>query len=273
MTMTDRMNLEGQQVTPTPGTSDQPTLECRGITKTYQSTDPPTHVLNGIDLQVRPGEFLVIMGASGSGKSTLLYSISGMDRPSSGTVLLEGGPLTSLSDTEMSRVRLTRMGFVFQQAYLLANLNIGDNILLPALKANPKDKAAATARVDALMERFDIAHVRTHGITQVSGGQLQRASICRALACEPAILFADEPTGALNSSMTIEVMDALSDVHAAGTTVVMVTHDPSCAARGDRVIYLRDGSLVNSRELGRWTAERAGQREDDLLAWLRHEGF
>lgn len=273
MTTADKVTMEGQRVVPPPSTSDQPTLECRGITKTYRSTDPPSQVLNGIDLQVRPGEFLVIMGASGSGKSTLLYSISGMDRPSSGTVLLEGRPLTSLSDREMSRVRLTRMGFVFQQAYLLANLNIADNIALPALKADPKNAAAAIARVDALMERFGIAHVRTHGITQVSGGQLQRASICRALACEPAILFADEPTGALNSSMSAEVMDALSDVHAAGTTIVMVTHDPACAARGDRVIYLRDGALVSSRELGRWTADGAGQREDDLLAWLRHEGF
>lgn len=273
MTTADPVILEDQQATPTPDASDRLTLECHDITKTYQSTDPPTQVLNGIDLQVRSGEFLVIMGASGSGKSTLLYTISGMDRPTSGTVLLEGRQLTSLSDTEMSRVRLTRMGFVFQQAYLLSNLTIADNILLPALKADPKNKAAATARVNALMERFGIAHVGTHGITQVSGGQLQRASICRALACEPAILFADEPTGALNSSMTVEVMDALSDVHAAGTTVVMVTHDPSCAARGDRVIYLRDGSLVNSLELDRWTADRADQREDELLAWLRQEGF
>lgn len=258
-------------------------LEAQGLTKLYTSTEPPTQVLGGIDLTVRGGEFVAVMGASGSGKSTLLYSISGMDRPTSGKVLLHGRELTSLNDAEMSRVRLTQLGFVFQQAYLLGNLNLRDNILLPALKAaakgraatkdKAKDREAAVARVDALMERFGIDHVKTHGITQVSGGQLQRASICRALACEPAILFADEPTGALNSSMTIEVMDALSDVHAAGTTVVMVTHDPSCAARGDRVIYLRDGSLVNSRELGRWTAERAGQREDDLLAWLRHEGF
>ena len=252
---------------------DHVTLESQDLTKTYYSTDPPTQVINGIDLTVRKGEFLAVMGASGSGKSTLLYSISGMDHPTSGNVLLEGRDLTSLSDTEMSRVRLTRMGFIFQQAYFLSNLNIRDNILLPALKAAPKKKDAAIARVDALMERFGIAHVKQHGINQVSGGQLQRASICRALACEPSILFADEPTGALNSSMTTEVMDALTDVHSEGTTLVMVTHDPACAARADRVVYLRDGLLVDSRELGTWSKERSTQREDDLFAWLRELGF
>ena len=251
----------------------QVTLESQNLTKTYYSTDPPTQVLNGIDLTVRKGEFLVVMGTSGSGKSTLLYSVSGMDSPTGGKVFLEGRDLTSLNDKEVSRVRLTRMGFIFQQAYFLSNLNIRDNILLPALKAAPKEKDTVIARVDALLERFGIAHVKHHGITQVSGGQLQRASICRALVCEPSILFADEPTGALNSSMTVEVMDALSDVHREGTTLVMVTHDPACAARADRVVYLRDGLLVDARELGVWSKEQSRQREDDLLAWLREKGF
>lgn len=248
-------------------------LQATDLTKTFFSTEPPSQVLNGIDLTVTKGEFLVVMGASGSGKSTLLYCVSGMDRPSQGNVLLEGRDLTSLSDTEMSRVRLTRMGVVFQQAFFLNNLSIGDNILLPALKAMPKEKDAAIERVDALMERFGITHVKRHGITEVSGGQLQRASICRALACEPSILFADEPTGALNSSMTTEVMDTLTDVHQDGTTLVMVTHDPACAARADRVIYLRDGLLIDSREMGPWSEEHSASREDDLLAWLRSMGF
>ena len=248
-------------------------LECHGLTKTYESADPPVQVLDGIDLEVRSGEFLVVMGASGSGKSTLLYSISGMDRPTSGTVRLEGRDLTGLSDKEMSRVRLTRMGFVFQQAYFLSNLTIRDNVLLPALKADPKRASEAASRVDALLDRFGIGHVKQHGITEVSGGQLQRASICRALASEPTIVFADEPTGALNSSMTTEVMDALSEVHADGRTIVMVTHDPTCAARADRVVYLRDGRLMDSRSMNRWHPAHATQREDDLLAWLRGLGF
>lgn len=250
------------------------TLESQALSKTFYSTDPPTEVLRGIDLTVRAGEFLAVMGASGSGKSTLLYSISGMDRPTSGNVELEGRELTSLSDAEMSNVRLTRMGFVFQQPHFLSNLDVRDNILLPALKGvTKKQRAAAIARVDALMERFGIAPVAGHGITQVSGGQLQRASMCRALAGEPSVLFADEPTGALNSSMSDEVMDALTDVHRDGTTIVMVTHDPGVAARGDRVIYLRDGALVDANEMGTWQPDAAQQREDELLAWLRSLGF
>lgn len=248
-------------------------LQCQGLTKTHASTEPPMRVLDGIDLTVHAGEFVAVMGASGSGKSALLHGLSGMDRPTSGTVLLDGRDLTALGDAELSRVRLTRIGFVFQQAFLLANLNLRDNVLLPALKATPRDRDAVIARVDALMERFGIAHVQAHGITQVSGGQLQRAAICRALACTPSILFADEPTGALNSSTTEEVMDALSDVNRDGTTVVMVTHDPACAARAERVVYLRDGVLVDARRLGRWTRGRAAEREDDLLAWLRTLGF
>ena len=148
------------------------TLDCTEITKTYTTTDPPTQVLHGVDLQVPEGEFLVIMGASGSGKSTLLYNISGMDRPTAGTVRLEGRELTGLSDKEMSRVRLTRMGFVFQQAYFLSNLTIRDNVLLPALKADPRRAEEVVSRVDALLDRFGIGHVKQHGITEVSGGQL-----------------------------------------------------------------------------------------------------
>ncbi|THV39825.1 ABC transporter ATP-binding protein [Glycomyces buryatensis] len=248
-------------------------LECTDLSKTFYSTEPPTDVLDGIDLTVGDGEFLVVMGASGSGKSTMLYNISGMDRPTGGRVALGGKEITSLTDAEMSRVRLTGMGFIFQQAYFLKNLNIQDNILLPALKATPKDRTGAVKRVDDLMERFGIAHIKRHGITQISGGQLQRASICRALATEPAILFADEPTGALNSTMTAEVMDALTSVHRAGTTIVLVTHDPACAARGDRVVYLRDGQILDSHAMGAWTEEGAERREDDIFAWLAKKGF
>jgi putative ABC transport system ATP-binding protein len=252
--------------------SSQTVLRAIGVSKTYVSTEPPTHVLKGIDLKVRAGEFLAVMGASGSGKSTLLYALSGMDRPSDGSVALEGRELTDLTDQELSQVRLTEMGFIFQQAHFLRNLNLRDNIALPALKA-AGDREAAQARVDGLMNRFGIAEIGSHGITQVSGGQLQRAAICRALAVEPSVLFADEPTGALNSSMTAEVMDTLTAVHRSGTTIVMVTHDPGCASRADRVIYLSDGQVVEARELGAWSPEAATAREDELIDWLRKLGF
>ncbi|SEE94108.1 ABC transporter ATP-binding protein [Ruania alba] len=245
------------------------TLESRGLTKTYRSTDPPTTVITGIDLTVTSGEYLVIMGASGSGKSTLLAVLSGMDRPTSGTVRHDGRDLTALTDEAMSRVRLTRMGYVFQQPYFLATLTIRDNVLLAALKAAPREQAATIARVDALLDRFGIAAIAERGITQVSGGQLQRAAICRALAAEPSVLFADEPTGALNSSMSSEVLDVLTQVHRDGTTIVMATHDTACAARADRVVYLRDGLLIDTLALGRWSQDAADDREVDLVAWLR----
>ncbi|GAA2113494.1 ABC transporter ATP-binding protein [Kocuria atrinae] len=258
----------------------QPLLRVRGLHKSFLSTDPPTQVLHGIDLNVQRGEFLAVMGASGSGKSTLLYSMSGMDRPTAGSVTLDGRELTELRDAEMSRVRLTQMGFVFQQAHFLANLSIRDNILLPAMKAaggkaagGKAEGEASEKRVDALMERFGIAHIAGNGITKVSGGQLQRASICRALATEPAILFADEPTGALNSSMTREVLDALTDAHQTGTTIVMVTHDPACAARAERVVYLLDGHIIDSLHSGAWEPDSTAERESQLLAWLQTKDF
>lgn len=254
-----------------------PVLQARQITKTYLSTDPPARVLDGIDLTVEAGELLAVMGASGSGKSTLLSCLSGMDRPTSGHISIDGTDLTSLDDDATAHLRLTSMGFVFQQAYFLTTLSIRDNVLLPALHAAPRTdrhaRAEAIARVDGLMDRFGIAHVADHGVTEVSGGQLQRASICRALSAEPRIVFADEPTGALNSAMTTEVMDALTRVHRDGATLVMVTHDPGCAARADRVVYLRDGRVVDSLGLGPWSVEDHEDRETTLLAWLRSNGF
>jgi putative ABC transport system ATP-binding protein len=260
-------------MTPTDTPCPPAALVATGVEKQYYSTDPPTRVLHGIDLTVGTGEFLAVMGASGSGKSTLLYCVSGIDRPSAGRVRLGDDDLTGLSQRQMSQLRLTRMGFVFQQAYFLANLSLRDNILLPCLKARPQDRDQAAARVDALLERFGIAHVAHHGITEVSGGQLQRASICRALATRPQIVFADEPTGALNSAMTLEVMEALSDIHRDGTTIMMVTHDPTGAARADRVVYLRDGRLVDQRTLGPWDPQDAPARQDTLLSWLRRHDF
>lgn len=218
-------------------------LEGRGLVKSFDTTQPPTQVLRGVDLTVGVGEFVAIMGASGSGKSTLLHCLSGMDRPTAGQVILHERDLTSMSDAELAHERLHRMGFVFQQPALLPYLSIADNILLPALHAAPRRQRASEQRVQDLMSQFGIDHVADHGITQVSGGQLQRAAICRALVCEPTIVFADEPTGALNSSMSQSVMDAFEQVRQTGTAIVMVTHDEACAARADRIVEMSDGIL------------------------------
>src|SRR5690625_2694642 len=166
-------------------TATDTVLQASKVTKEYRSTDPPTLGITGVDLQVAAAEFLAVMGAAGSGKSTLLQVVSGMDRPTGGQVQIGGQDLAALGDARASRLRLTRIGFVFQQAHFLRNLSIRDNILLPALKATPRRKKQVLARVDALLARFGIEDLADRAITEVSGGQLQRASICRALVCEP----------------------------------------------------------------------------------------
>ena len=255
------------------GAGERIVLRARSVMKTFVTTDPPTPVLRGIDLDVPGGEFLVIMGASGSGKSTLLYALSGLDRPTSGSVALGGHDLTAMSEKEASRLRLHHMGFVFQQSYFLDNLSIRDNVLLPALKAAGTKDRSVSGRIDTLLERFGISHIADHGITEASGGQLQRASICRALSVGPMVVFADEPTGALNSSMSEDVMNALSAVHHDGATIIMVTHDPVVAARANRVVYLRDGQLIDELHLSDIVKEDIRSRQDELQGWLGDKGF
>ena len=244
-------------------------LRTINLTKEFAMTSPPTRVLNGIDLTIHSGEFVAIMGPSGSGKSTLLHLSSGLDDPSSGHVEFEQHPLHDLNDRQRSRLRLHRMGFIFQQPHFLNSLTIYDNVLLPALKAAPNSKTVQH-RVDELLDQFCIDHIAHQYASQVSGGQLQRAALCRALGTKPAMLFADEPTGALNSQMTQDVLDALAAAHQLGTTILMVTHDPVCAARADRIVYLRDGGVVDELFSSH---DDAAARENAVRTWLSHQGF
>ena len=233
----------------------QPVLRAQHLSKSYRSP-----VLRDLDVGIEPGQFVAIMGPSGSGKSTLLHCLSGMDRPSAGSVLLGDTEITTMSEKELAALRLTRFGFVFQQAHLMTTLCLLDNIVLPGFLAGLRPRPEITARGEELMESMGIADLAASGVTEVSGGQLQRAGICRALINDPGIVFADEPTGALNSTTALQILDLLGQVHASGTTLVMVTHDAQVAARADRVLVLVDGRIEEDLALGRYREAEAPSR-------------
>jgi len=251
-------------------------LEAKKINKTYMSgKENQQQVLKDIELTVQKGEFLAIMGQSGSGKSTLLYAISGMDRFDSGSVRFDGLDLAKQSEGVLSELRLTKMGFIFQQSNLLKNLTIKDNIMLASYLRNEESKKQIQQRADALMQATGIEQLADNDITQASGGQLQRASICRALINQPEILFGDEPTGALNSKASSEVMDILSEINQQGTTILLVTHDVKVAARTDRVVFMTDGVIAGEKRLEKIQAEKDNlqAREEQLMTWLTGLGF
>lgn len=230
-------------------------------------------ILKEINLTVKPGEFVAIMGQSGSGKSTLLYNISGMDRPTTGNVFFGSQNIAMLSDEEICRIRLKKMGFVFQKSHLLKALSIRDNIVLPGFKAKLKSRDNIIKDAEELMIRTGIEQIATHDIKKVSGGQLQRAAICRALINQPAVLFGDEPTGSLNSSASKEIMDIINEINRAGTTIILVTHDPKVAARSNRVIFLADGTITDKIELEKYEEKNFVERENQMIQWLGEQIF
>lgn len=244
-------------------------LDARGLTKTFDGHP----VLDGLDLQVGVGEFIAVMGPSGSGKSTLLYNISGMDTMTAGSVRFAGQDLGSLHQKQLARLRLTTMGFIFQHVYLLKNLCLLDNIVLPAYLAGLAPRHELNARAMALMARTGVADLADRDVSEASGGQLQRIGICRALINEPTILLGDEPTGALDSTAAAEIMDILGELNADGTTILLVTHDARVAARTSRVLYLVDGRIVGDRQQGRYTGTGLEQRHLELTEWLLEHGL
>ena len=222
-----------------------------------------TFVLHDISFEIMSGDFVAIMGPSGSGKSTLLYSVSGMDSINSGRILFEGINISEMQEDEISRFRLNKMGFVFQNPHMLKNLSIFDNIILPGLVAKKESIENIRKRAAELMKRMEIQEIEDRDIQEVSGGQLQRASICRAMINNPEILFLDEPTGALNSSATNQVLKILEDLNSEGVTIMTVTHDPRVAARAKKVLYIRDGQIAASKEF-----EEGTDRVKELDRWL-----
>jgi putative ABC transport system ATP-binding protein len=217
-------------------------IELSGIRKTYRQGGTEIRALDGIDLAIRPGEFVAIMGPSGSGKSTLLNVLGALDKPDAGRYRLGDDEVGELDDDAASSLRNRRIGFVFQSFHLLPRLTVLENVLLPQRYALQAD-AGAAQRARALLDRIGLGSRIDHRPGELSGGQLQRAAIARALLNEPALLLADEPTGNLDSKSATDVMALLTELNAAGQTLVMVTHDPDIAARAGRTIHLRDGRI------------------------------
>ena len=243
------------------------------IAKTFQVGKEQHPVLLDVSVAINQGEFISIMGPSGCGKSTLLYALSGMDSIDQGQVIFDGMDLTTLSDKELADLRRTKMGFVFQQPTFLKSLNILDNILLPVMRDERKNVRALTERALQIMNKMGIADLAKRDITQVSGGQLQRAGICRALISNPQVIFGDEPTGALNSTSAQEIMDLLASINSEGTTVMLVTHDPKIAARTERILFMSDGAIVNELRLPRFTGTDLDDRMVKVVSTMQKIGI
>ncbi|MBR5417959.1 MAG: ABC transporter ATP-binding protein [Clostridiales bacterium] len=248
-------------------------MEVKDLCKTYVIEKRQNNVLKNVTFDVEEGEMVGIMGPSGSGKSTLLYSISGMDKATSGQVKLDGKEITALSEKELSSVRLNDMGFIFQQMFMMKNLTILDNILLPAIECdkNGESRKDKVARCEDLMRKLGIIEIAGNDINEVSGGQLQRACIARSMVNNPKILFADEPTGALNRQSSAEVINEIKKLNAEGTTVLMVTHDAKVASNCSRVLYIADGNIKSEYRMPEGLSER--DRERSLNNWLLELGW
>jgi len=219
-----------------------PTLAARDLRKDYPMNGETVHALRGVSLRVDAGDYVAIVGPSGSGKSTLLQLLGGIDTPSSGAVELLGTRLDTLSDRALTRLRLTRMGFIFKRFHLLPVLTAGENVELPMAEAGvPGPERRARAR--ELLAYVGLGHRATHRATQLSGGEMQRVAIARALANRPAVLLADEPTGELDVATGQEILDLFGRLNADGTTFVVVTHDERLAAEAGRVIHMLDGAI------------------------------
>lgn len=254
-------------------------LQVRDLCKTYIVSKQQNHVLRNVNFTLEEGEFVSVMGPSGSGKSTLLYTVSGMDRLTAGEVVFDGQSYSALSEKQMAELRLRRMGFIFQQMHMLKNLCVYDNIILSgyqALKggAVKRTRKDVNAEADTLMRKLGIMDTAAKDITEVSGGQLQRACICRALINRPKVLFGDEPTGALNSRAAKEVMNELGRINREGTTIMIVTHDIKVAAATDKVLYIVDGNIQGELVLGKYEAAQSpAEREKRLTGWLMDMGW
>lgn len=249
-------------------------LEVKDLCKTYIVNKRQNNVLKNVNFKIGEGEMVAVMGPSGSGKSTLLYAVSGMDSLTAGEVNFCGKNIAGMGERELADLRLDEMGFIFQQMYMLKNLTILDNIILPATQSKKRrePRRETMRRGQDLMRRLNIIAIADNDINEVSGGQLQRACICRSMMNNPKMIFADEPTGALNRTSSDEVMEELVKLNSEGTTIMLVTHDVKVAAKCTRAMYIVDGNIKGEYDLSDCSTQ-IRERERALNNWLLELGW
>ncbi len=236
------MTTQLTELSPIHGT--EPVLSLNEVTKVYRAGSLEVAALRGVTLDVQTGEYVAVMGASGSGKSTLMHIIGCLDVPSAGSYHLAGEDVSSMSEDDLAEVRNRRIGFVFQQFNLLASMTAWSNVALPLAYAGVS-RIERRARAEAALGRVGLADRVTHRPGELSGGQQQRVAVARALVTEPALILADEPTGNLDSTSTADVLDLFDELHGAGRTLVLITHEHDVAARAGRIVRLRDGLVTH----------------------------
>ncbi|MCI8495050.1 MAG: ABC transporter ATP-binding protein [Lachnospiraceae bacterium] len=243
-------------------------LSAKGISKSFAHNGEHIPILSHLDFELYEGDFTVIMGASGSGKSTLLYALSGMDRPTAGQVIYGERDLTVMKEKELASLRCKEFGFIFQQMHLISNLSLSENVLVSGYLNKNYSASEVKKRTEDLFDKMGLVHVKKHLPSQVSGGEQQRCAIARAVVNMPKILFADEPTGALNRHNTMEVLNLLSELNNSGQSILMVTHDLKAALRATRLLYLEDGMFVGEMALSTYSHQEEKARETQINAWL-----
>ena len=248
-------------------------IKTNKLCKSFSTGGAQLHIIKNLDLEIEEGSFTVIMGSSGSGKSTLLYAISGMDKPTLGEVWFDGVDIAKYTNDELAVFRRKHCGFVFQQIHLMDSMSVMDNVLAGGLLLS-NDKKALYERASALFVRVKLDEALWDKFpSQLSGGEAQRVGIVRALINEPALLFADEPTGSLNSASGAAVLDVLGELHADGQSLVVVTHDIKTALRGSRILYLRDGAVDGTLEFPPFENDDKTRRMDTLQKFLERMGW
>lgn len=243
-------------------------LEAKKLNKEFINDKEVNKVLKDIDLEIYKGDFTIIMGASGSGKSTLLYCLSGMDKVTSGEIIYNNTCISGNNEKEMVKLRRGDFGFVFQQMHLVSNLTIFENVAVPGYLNRFKSSEDTNAKANELLNKVNLSNRVKQLPSQVSGGEQQRAAIARAMINEPKLLFADEPTGALNRKNTEDVLKLLSEINEAGQSIVAVSHDIKVAVHATRIIYLDDGTITGELNIGKYDAKNIKEREIEVSEWL-----